>query len=52
MSKPEKIMKKCPTCKGTGKLPWEIAKQLPQPSKNLRCEYCRGKGYVFGKPKK
>lgn len=50
MSKPEKIMKQCKTCKGTGKFPENIAKFLPKGKD--KCTYCKGKGFVFEKPKK
>lgn len=50
--KPEKISKQCPTCKGKKVLPWEIAKLLPKPSRNIKCTFCNGKGFVFAKPKK
>lgn len=52
MAKPEKIMKKCPICKGSGKLPWSIAKELPKPSKNIKCARCGGKGFEFRTPTK
>ena len=50
--KPEKISKQCPICKGTGKLPWKLAKELPKPSKNIKCARCFGRGFVFEAPKK
>jgi DnaJ-class molecular chaperone len=49
--KPEKIFKQCPICKGKKVLPWELAKLLPKPSKNIKCARCNGKGYEIGKPK-
>jgi DnaJ-class molecular chaperone len=51
MAKPEKIMKQCPTCKGKGVLPYSIAKQLPNPGKNIKCTRCGGKKFVFLPPK-
>lgn len=49
MAKPEKIFKQCPTCKGTKKLPPEIAKFVPKGKD--KCTNCKGKGFVIGKPK-
>lgn len=52
MTPPDKISKQCPICKGKKVLPWRIAKQLPKPSRNIKCEYCRGRGFVFEPPEK
>lgn len=38
--------KKCPLCKGTGKLPWSVAKELPKPSRNIQCTRCKGKKVI------
>lgn len=50
MTKPEKIMKKCKTCKGTGKLTGEILEGTGK--KSVTCGWCKGKGFVFKAPKK
>lgn len=50
--KPEKISKQCPVCFGTKILPWHLAKLMPKPSKNIKCAHCKGRGFVFAKPKK
>lgn len=42
--KPKK--KKCPLCKGTKVLPWKVAKEMPNPSRNIKCTFCKGKGEV------
>lgn len=52
MPKPEKIMKKCPLCNGTGKLPDNVTRQLPNPKKNVKCTRCQGKRFVFVPPTK
>lgn len=51
MAKPEKIMKTCPLCNGTGKLPDHIAKELPTKKKNVKCTRCQGKKFIFAPPK-
>lgn len=48
--KPEKISKKCPLCKGTKKLPPEVAKFVPKGKD--KCTHCKGKGFVFAPPEK
>jgi DnaJ-class molecular chaperone len=52
MAKVEKIMTKCPSCDGKGVIPWEIARELPKPSRNIPCTRCNGKKFIFAKPKK
>jgi DnaJ-class molecular chaperone len=54
VSKPDKIMKKCPTCKGKKTLPDNIAKELvhpPKPGQKIKCPTCEGKGFVVRPPK-
>lgn len=50
MAKPEKIMKKCETCKGTGQLRGRILEGTGK--KSIQCPWCKGKGFVFKAPKK
>lgn len=50
MAKPEKIMKKCETCKGTGKIEGGLVHGTGR--KSIKCPWCKGKGFVFKKPTK
>lgn len=48
--KPKKIMKKCETCNGKGKLTGEIVEGTGK--KSIKCPWCQGKGFVFKAPQK
>lgn len=50
MAKPEKIMKKCEPCKGTGKLTGKIVESTGK--KSIKCPWCKGKKFVFKPPTK
>lgn len=50
MAKPEKIMKKCKPCRGTGKLTGKMMEGTSQ--KSMTCPWCEGRGFKFEKPSK
>jgi DnaJ-class molecular chaperone len=46
----ERVMKKCKTCKGKGKLTGKMIEGTGR--KSITCPWCKGRGFVFAPPKK